>query len=83
MAVNGISECFAFAAMTSKQVERYNFALAAMTVVFLAMAYFLAKALGPIGFMWTNCANFGMRIAHNCYVIQNRFKAWFFTSIFE
>jgi len=74
MAVNGISECFAFAAMTSKQVERYNFSLALMTVIFLALSYFLAKSLGPIGFVWANCANFTMRIAHNCYVINSRFK---------
>lgn len=74
MAVNGISECFAFAAMTSKQVERYNFSLALMTVIFLALSYFLAQALGPIGFVWANCTNFTMRIAHNCYVINSRFK---------
>jgi len=73
MAVNGITECFAFAAMTSKQVERYNFTLALMTSIFLALAYYLAKSMGPIGFVWANCANFAMRIAHNCYVIRQRF----------
>jgi len=74
MAVNGISECFAFAAMTDKQLSRYNFSLALMTVIFLALSYYLAQALGPIGFVWANCANFSMRIAHNCYVINARFN---------
>ena len=70
------SECFAFVAMTSKQVERYNFKLAVMTFIFLALSYFLAKAFGPIGFVLANCANFSMRISHNCWVINNRYREY-------
>jgi len=73
MAVNGISECFAFSSMTSKQVEKYNFTLAVMTVAFLAFSYFFAKTFGPIGFVWANCANFSMRIGYNCWLIYQRF----------
>ena len=73
MAVNGITECFAFAAMTSKQVENYNKYLAVMTAIFLSFSYVFAKAFGPVGFVLANCVNFSMRIAHNCRVIRRRF----------
>merc|ERR1719300_753385 len=60
--------------MTSKEVEKYNFKLAVMTVIFLALSYFFAKAFGPIGFVLANCANFAMRISHNCIVIHTRYN---------
>ena len=65
MAVNGVSECYAFASMTTKEVEYYKYLMFIMTCVFLFMVYQLAILLGPIGFVAANCCNFSMRIAYN------------------
>ena len=65
MAVNGVSECYAFASMSTKEVENYKYLMFIMTCVFLFLVYFLAKVFGPIGFVLANCCNFLMRIAYN------------------
>ncbi len=72
MAINGVSECYAFATMTSDEVGDYNYLMSAMTAVFLGCAYAFAKAFGPIGFIMANCANFAMRIVHNFIVIYKK-----------
>jgi oligosaccharide translocation protein RFT1 len=72
LAVNGVSECYAFCAMTHEQVARYNYLMAAMTATFLCLTWLFAKAFGPVGFIVANCCNFAMRIAHNFVVIQRR-----------
>ena len=70
LAVNGVSECFSFALMTSDQVNSFNYKMSVMTIVFLHCAWSLVTILGPIGFILANCCNFAMRIAHSCYVIH-------------
>lgn len=70
MAVNGISECFSFAVMTSQQVDSYNYLMTFMAVLFLFLAWFLSRLFGPLGFIFANWANFLMRIAHNYKIIK-------------
>ena len=70
MAVNGVSECYSFAIMTSDQVDKYNYKMTLMAIFFLSISWILAKLFGPIGFIIANCCNFAMRILHSCYVIQ-------------
>ena len=65
MAVNGVSECYAFASMSTKEVENYKYLMFIMTCVFLFLVYLLAKVFGPVGFVLANCCNFSMRIAYN------------------
>ena len=72
LAVNGISECYAFACMTAEEVLRYNHLLGLMTVTFLASTWILAKMFGPVGFAAANIVNFIMRIIHNMWVIKKR-----------
>ena len=74
MAVNGVSECYAFASMTTKEVEYYKYLMFIMTCVFLFLVYLLAKIFGPIGFVVANCCNFSMRIAYNFNYIMIRHR---------
>lgn len=69
MAVNGVSECFSFAIMTSAQVDSYNYLMSGMTIVFFFCAWVFASIFGPIGFIMANMANFAMRICHSCITI--------------
>lgn len=72
MAVNGVSECYSFAIMTSKEVNDYNYLMSGMTVIFLSCAWVLSNIFGPLGFIMANCCNFIMRICHSCFVIQKQ-----------
>merc|ERR1719414_1801588 len=72
MAVNGVSECYSFAIMTSAQVDKYNFKMTLMAIFFLSISWILAKIFGPIGFIIANCCNFAMRILHSCYIIYKQ-----------
>ena len=76
LAVNGVSECYAFAVMGSEAISRYNYWMAVMTAAFMGSTYVLAKTVGPVGFVLANCTNFAMRIAHNFHVIQRRHQDW-------
>ena len=74
MAVNGVSECYSFASMTTPQVECYKYLMFVMTCVFLLCVYLFAKLYGPLGFVLANCCNFTMRIIHNFYHIYQRHR---------
>jgi oligosaccharide translocation protein RFT1 len=74
LAVNGISECYAFCAMTKEDVSRYNYKMAVMTLIFLFLTYVFVHILGPIGFVVANCCNFSMRIMNNLSLINQRFQ---------
>ena len=74
LAINGITECYAFCAMTQDQVSRYNYKMAVMTCLFLGCTYWFVKIIGPVGFIVANCCNFLMRIANNIFLINERFN---------
>nr|XP_034962061.1 protein RFT1 homolog isoform X1 [Zootoca vivipara] len=73
LAVNGVTECFTFASMCKEEVDRYNFVMLALSLVFLCMSYFLTYWQGSIGFIFANCFNMGIRIAHSIRYIYNYF----------
>uniref|UniRef100_A0A8D2JBZ8 Protein RFT1 homolog n=1 Tax=Varanus komodoensis TaxID=61221 RepID=A0A8D2JBZ8_VARKO len=73
LAVNGVTECFAFASMHKEEVDRYNFVMLALSFVFLCMSYFLTYWQGSIGFILANCFNMGIRIAHSLHYIYRYF----------
>eukprot|EP00095_Tigriopus_kingsejongensis_P004286 maker-scaffold722_size106786-snap-gene-0.26 protein:Tk04286 transcript:maker-scaffold722_size106786-snap-gene-0.26-mRNA-1 annotation:"rft1-like protein" len=72
LALNGISECYAFNVMSSESLSKYNYWMAVMSGIFMFLAWGLATTFGPIGFVMANICNFSMRIAHNLYVIRGR-----------
>jgi len=72
MSVNGVSECYSFAAMSKSQVDAYNYTLGLLSLAFLAVAWICSNLFGPIGFIVANCFNFSFRIFHNFNVIRKR-----------
>ena len=62
IAINGITECFTFAAMSQQQIDKFNKKLIILSIVFLYSAYNLTKYFGSQGFIIANCLNMLFRI---------------------
>ncbi|XP_004581600.2 protein RFT1 homolog [Ochotona princeps] len=65
LAINGVTECFTFAAMSKEEVDRYNFTMLALSCSFLVLSYLLIRWCGSVGFILANCFNMGIRITHS------------------
>ncbi|XP_050679822.1 protein RFT1 homolog [Leptidea sinapis] len=74
MAVNGITECYSFATMTSSQLNSYNYLMIFFSISFLFLSYILTYILGPVGFIVSNCINMFARILHSIHFINNKYK---------
>ncbi|XP_072329253.1 man(5)GlcNAc(2)-PP-dolichol translocation protein RFT1 isoform X3 [Scyliorhinus torazame] len=74
LAVNGVTECFTFAAMSKEEVDRYNLMMIALSLAFLGLSYYLTWWQGAVGFILANCLNMGFRIAHSLQYISHYFK---------
>ncbi|KAK2914995.1 man(5)GlcNAc(2)-PP-dolichol translocation protein RFT1 [Channa argus] len=74
LAVNGITECFVFAAMSQKEVEKYNLVMLALSVSFLFLSYILTRWAGGVGFILANCLNMSLRILNSLLYIHHYFK---------
>ncbi|XP_069795623.1 man(5)GlcNAc(2)-PP-dolichol translocation protein RFT1 isoform X2 [Narcine bancroftii] len=74
MAVNGVTECFTFAAMSNQEVDRYNFVMLALSLSFLGLSYCLTRWQGAVGFILANCLNMGLRITHSLRYISCYFR---------
>lgn len=78
LAINGVTECFVFAAMSQEEVDKYNFVMLALSLSFLSLSYALTWWAGAVGFILANCLNMGLRILHSLLYIHNyfRFSRW-------
>uniref|UniRef100_S4R933 Protein RFT1 homolog n=1 Tax=Petromyzon marinus TaxID=7757 RepID=S4R933_PETMA len=74
LALNGITECFVFAAMEQSEVDRYNMRLLFLSVVFLVLSYALTRAFGSVGFVLANCLNMALRLASSLKFIAAYFR---------
>uniref|UniRef100_A0A1A8A4S5 Protein RFT1 homolog n=2 Tax=Nothobranchius furzeri TaxID=105023 RepID=A0A1A8A4S5_NOTFU len=74
LAVNGVTECFVFAAMSQEEVDKYNLVMLALSVSFLVLSYLLTWWAGGVGFILANCLNMGLRILHSCLYIHRYFE---------
>ncbi|XP_021490860.1 protein RFT1 homolog isoform X1 [Meriones unguiculatus] len=74
LAVNGVTECFTFAAMSKEEVDRYNFTMLALSSSFLVLSYLLTSWCGSVGFILANCFNMGIRITQSLYFIHHYFQ---------
>lgn len=74
LAINGVTECFTFAAMSKEQVDRYNFTMLALSFSFLVLSYLLTRWCGSVGFILANCFNMGIRITQSLYFIHRYFR---------
>lgn len=71
LAINGVTECFTFAAMSKAEVDRYNFMMLVLSSSFLVLAYILTRCCGSVGFILANCFNMGIRIAQSLRFIHH------------
>ncbi|XP_052045949.1 protein RFT1 homolog isoform X2 [Apodemus sylvaticus] len=74
LAVNGVTECFTFAAMSKEEVDRYNFTMLALSSSFLVLSYLLTSWCGSVGFIMANCFNMGIRITQSLSFIHRYFR---------
>lgn len=74
LAINGVTECFTFAAMSKEEVDRYNFTMLALSSSFLVLSYLLTSWCGSVGFILANCFNMGIRITQSLYFIHHYFQ---------
>ncbi|XP_069874630.1 man(5)GlcNAc(2)-PP-dolichol translocation protein RFT1 isoform X2 [Dipodomys merriami] len=74
LAINGVTECFTFAAMSKEEVDRYNFTMLALSSSFLVLSYLLTHWCGSVGFILANCFNMGIRITQSLRFIHRYYQ---------
>ncbi|XP_026761639.1 protein RFT1 homolog [Galleria mellonella] len=74
LAINGVTECYTFATMTSAQLNNYNYLMVFFSISFLLLSYVLTYVLGPVGFIVSNCINMFARILHSIHFIKDKYK---------
>lgn len=74
LAINGVTECYAFATMTSAQLNSYNYLMVLFSISFLLLSYVLTYIFGPVGFIISNCINMFARIMHSVHFISIKYK---------
>ncbi|XP_065829148.1 man(5)GlcNAc(2)-PP-dolichol translocation protein RFT1-like [Oscarella lobularis] len=74
IAVNGLTECFYFAAMSQEKVNQYNKYMFIFSALFLVSAVMLIREFGPVGFILANCLNMLLRIINSIIFIRSYFR---------
>ncbi|XP_013185969.2 protein RFT1 homolog [Amyelois transitella] len=74
LAINGITECYTFATMTSAELNKYNYWMVFFSICFLILSYGLTYIFGPVGFIVSNCINMFARIMHSIHFINHKYK---------
>ncbi|XP_037654169.1 protein RFT1 homolog [Choloepus didactylus] len=74
LAINGVTECFTFAAMNKEEVDRYNFTMLALSSSFLVFSYLLTRWCGSVGFIFANCFNMSIRITQSLRFIHHYYR---------
>lgn len=73
LSVNGITECFTFAIMSTKQIRNYNYNLILFSVIFLISVYLTQPMLGSACFIFSNCLIMTLRIFYSYKFIGRYF----------
>uniref|UniRef100_A0A914YC46 Protein RFT1 homolog n=1 Tax=Panagrolaimus superbus TaxID=310955 RepID=A0A914YC46_9BILA len=74
MAVNGITECFAFASMGTNEIMSHGKFLFMSFFIHYTLHIVLSHTIGPYGFIVSNCINSALRIAFNGHYIMKFLK---------
>ncbi|OWF48307.1 Protein RFT1-like [Mizuhopecten yessoensis] len=74
LAINGITECFYFAAMSQEQINQYNQKMVLFSIGFLGASLLFTHQFESVGFILANCVNMCIRIAHSVYFIHKYFE---------
>jgi oligosaccharide translocation protein RFT1 len=61
MALNGVTEAFANARLPADVLEVYNLKLTAVTLIYFALMFALARLFGPAGAIYANGVNMSLR----------------------
>ncbi|KHJ41313.1 Rft protein [Trichuris suis] len=65
LAINGITECFMFASMRNKQLDRHRYCMLHFCFVYLLSSFILCRVFGSVGFILANCINIAFRIIYS------------------
>lgn len=74
LGVNVTSESYVLNALTSRQLERYNKAMGAVTVIYFTSVLGMSRIFGPPGFVLASILNLGLRLTYNFVLIGDRHK---------
>lgn len=74
LAVNGVTEGFAFAMMSKEHVDRHNHLLMVSSVLYLMTSYVLTGVCGSAGLILANCVNMAVRIVCSLKFIRDFFS---------
>lgn len=74
LGINGVTECYTNATADSKTINKNNIVMICESVVFLVASYIFVLLFGPVGFIFGNCVNMGLRIIHSVLFISKRHR---------
>ncbi|KAI9565003.1 hypothetical protein GHT06_008745 [Daphnia sinensis] len=74
MAINGVTEAYVFAAMSPKELDKYNGLMVLLSCMFLFMSWLLSYLVGSVGFILANCINMVLRIIHSLWFISGQYQ---------
>jgi len=74
LAINGVTEAYVLAAMTSEQLDTYNRLMVVLSITFLSSAWLLSSLLGSVGFILANIINMSLRIMHSARYINGQYR---------
>nr|CAG4636943.1 EOG090X04LH [Ceriodaphnia reticulata] len=74
MAINGVTEAYVFAAMSSQELDKYNGLMVILSCMFLFLSWLLSRAVGSVGFILANCVNMLLRIIHSMRFIHGHYQ---------
>ena len=67
MALNGISEAYAFAKGSESTLIKLRWLMVVNSVGYIAMSYYLSQTIGIIGLVYANCGNMFLRATSCLY----------------
>lgn len=74
LGINGVTECYTNATADSKTINKNNIVMICESIVFLITSYIFVLLFGPVGFIFGNCVNMGLRIIHSVLFINKRHR---------
>lgn len=74
LGINGVTECYTNATADSATINKSNLIMIYESAAFLCASYLLATWFGPVGFIFGNCVNMGLRIIHSTMFINKRHR---------
>lgn len=74
LAVNGVTECFTFAIMTTSEISQYNTCMVLFSMIYLVSLYLTQPYLGSASFILANCIIMISRIIFSIRIIRTYFK---------